>query len=132
MTSGSGQGRVIAGRYRVLKPLGSGAHGFVDLAADVLNGGRRVAVKRLEGIVGAGDPEPAAEILRWFLHPRWAEILDGGRLEDHGRFQVTRYVPGTSLDHLAGTRSPDEVGRLLEDGARVLGALHGQGLIHYD
>ena len=132
MSTASGQDRVIAGRYRVLRPLGAGAHGVVDLAEDLLGGGRRVAVKRLEGIVGAGDPEPAADILRWFLHPRWAEVLDEGRLDAHGRFQVTRYIPGHSLDKVELPLPGGEVVRFLEDGARVLSALHGRGLIHYD
>ena len=112
--------------------LGAGAHGMVDLCEDLLHGGRLVAVKRLEGLLGASDPEPAAERLRWFLHPHWAEILDEGRFGDHGRFQVTRYVRGESLDHLELPRPEEEVWRFLEDGARVLGALHGLGLIHYD
>src|SRR5687768_3027038 len=132
MTSGSVENSFVAGRYRVLRTLGAGAHGTVDLAEDTLNGGRRVALKRLEAIVGAGDPEPAAETLRWFLHPRWAEIVDEGRLDEHGRFQVSRYVSGHSLDRIEVPRSCDEVMRFLEDGARVLRAMHRRGLIHYD
>lgn len=132
MTAADEDARIIAGRYRVLRTLGAGAHGTVDLAEDLLNGGRRVAVKRLEAIVGAGDPEPAAEVLRWLMHPSWAEILDEGRLDEHGRFQVSRYVPGHSLDHVELPRPVDEVLRFLEDGARALRALHRRGLIHYD
>ncbi len=132
MSPGSSTGRVVAGRYRIVAPIGSGGHGVVDLAEDLLNGGRRVALKRLEGIVGAGDPEPAAEHLRWFRHPRWAEVLDEGRLDAHGRFQVLRYVEGASLDHIELPRPASEILAFLEDGARVLGALHARGLIHYD
>lgn len=132
MSPGSSIGRVVAGRYRIVAPIGSGGHGVVDLAEDLLNGGRRVALKRLEGIVGAGDPEPAADHLRWFRHPRWAEVLDEGRLDAHGRFQVLRYVEGASLDHVGLPLPTDEVLAFLEDGARVLGALHARGLIHYD
>src|SRR5262245_55072240 len=132
MTKGSDQGRLVAGRYRVVRPLGSGGHGRVDLAEDLLLGGRPVALKRLEGLLGAGDPDPAEERLRWFLHPNWAEILDEGRLPDHGRFQVMRYVEGESLDRLEGPQPLEEVWRFLEDGARVLRAFHGAGLVHYD
>jgi len=132
VSPGSSIGRVVAGRYRIVAPIGSGGHGVVDLAEDLLNGGRRVALKRLEGIVGAGDPEPAADHLRWFRHPRWAEVLDEGRLDAHGRFQVLRYVEGASLDHVGLPLPTDEVLAFLEDGARVLGALHARGLIHYD
>jgi len=132
MTSASRETRVIAGRYRIVRPLGAGAHGVVELAEDLLNGGRHVAIKRLEGLLGAGDPEPAAERLRWFQHPHWAEILDEGRLPEHGRYQVMRFVPGASLEGRATGLPPDEVWRLLEDGARVLRAFHLRGLIHYD
>lgn len=132
MSPASTDSRVIAGRYRIVRPLGAGAHGVVELAEDLLNGGRHVAVKRLEGLLGAGDPEPAAERLRWFQHPHWAEILDEGRLPEHGRFQVVRYVPGASLESRPIGLPADEVWRLLEDGARVLRALHLRGLIHYD
>ena len=123
---------VVAGRYRVVRPLGTGAHGVVDLAEDLLDGDRPVALKRIEGIFGAGEPDPAAERLRWFRHPRWAEVLDEGRYGDHGRFQVTRYVPGTCLDALEGPQPVEDVWRFLEDGARVLRALHVLGLVHYD
>jgi signal transduction histidine kinase/ActR/RegA family two-component response regulator/tetratricopeptide (TPR) repeat protein len=132
VSPGVSTGRIVAGRYRIVAPIGSGGHGVVDLAEDLLNGGRRVALKRLEGIVGAGDPEPAAAHLRWFRHPRWAEILDEGRLDAHGQFQVVRYVDGKSLDHVPLPLPTDEVLAFLEDGARVLGALHARGLIHYD
>jgi signal transduction histidine kinase/DNA-binding response OmpR family regulator/tetratricopeptide (TPR) repeat protein len=104
----------------------------VDLAEDLARGGRLVALKRIEGLLGAGDPDAAAERLRWFLHPRWAEVLDEGRLGDHGRFQVVRYVSGESVDRLSGPQPVDDVWTLLEDGARVLGAFHAAGLIHYD
>ena len=117
--------RVLAGRYRTLRALGAGAHGTVDLAEDLLHGGRLIAVKRLEGLLGAGDPEPAAEKLRWFLHPNWAEILDEGRFGDHSRFQVMRYVRGESLDHVEMPRPEEEIWRFLTDAARVLGAFPG-------
>src|SRR5262245_37473359 len=126
------QSRVLAGRYRTLRPIGSGSQGTVDLAEDLLHGGRHVAVQQLEGLLGASDPEPAAERLRWFAHPRWAEILDEGRFAEHSRFQVTRYVEGRSLDKLTLPLPESEVWRFLEDGARVLGAIHEQGVIHYD
>jgi signal transduction histidine kinase/ActR/RegA family two-component response regulator len=124
--------RVVAGRYRLVRQLGTGAHGVVDLAEDLLRGDSPVAVKRIEGIFGAGEPDPAAERLRWFLHPRWAEILDEGRYGDHGRFQVTRFIPGESLEELDGPRPVEEIWKFLEDGARVLRAIHALGLIHYD
>ena len=63
---------------------------------------------------------------------RWAEILDEGRYGDHGRFQVTRFVAGESLEKLDGPRPVEEVWKFLEDGARVLRAIHALGLIHYD
>lgn len=125
-------GRVLLGRYRVQRALGGGAHGKVFLAEDLARGSERVALKLVEGLVGGGDDEPGQATLRWFRHPNWAEILDAGRYAAYDWFQAVRYVEGPSLDRLQGPQPIAWVWRFLEDGARVLRALHGQGLIHYD
>lgn len=125
-------GRILLGRYRALRLLGAGAHGRAYLAEDLSRGGARVALKIVEGLVGGGQDEPGQEELRWFRHPCWAEVLDDGRFAEYDVFQVTRYVDGPSLDRVAGAQPEAWVWRFLEDGARVLRALHARGLIHYD
>lgn len=125
-------GRILLGRYRALRLLGRGAHGRVYVAEDLMRGGERVALKLIEGLVGAGHDEPGQETLRTLRHPSWAEVLDAGRFADYDWFQVTRYVDGPSLDRLKGPQPAAWAARFLEDGARVLRALHLHGLIHYD
>jgi|GEM_PF-6423505 len=125
-------GHILLGRYRPLRLLGTGAHGRVFLAEDLVRGGERVALKLVEGLLGSGGDDPAQRELRWFRHPAWAEILDGGRFGQYDWFQATRYVEGPSLEQLEGAQPIEAVWRFLEDGARVLRALHRRGLIHYD
>ncbi len=125
-------GHILLGRYRPLRLLGAGAHGRVYLAEDLVRGGERVALKLVEGLIGGGGDDPAQRELRWFRHPAWAEILDGGRCGQYDWFQATRYVEGRSLEQLEGAQPVEAVWRFLEDGARVLRALHRRGLIHYD
>jgi signal transduction histidine kinase/tetratricopeptide (TPR) repeat protein len=132
MAQESQAARIVVGRYRVARPLGSGAHGKVYLAEDLSRGGERVALKIVEGLIGGGDDEPAQRILQWFRHPNWAEVLDAGRCGEYDWFQASRYITGQSLDRLKGPQDPSLVWRFLEDGARVLRSLHERGLLHYD
>ncbi len=132
MSTDSNIGQILVGRYLLRRLLGSGAHGRVYLADDLGRGGTRVAFKLVEGLVGGGPRDPAESILRWLRHPNWADVLDAGACGAHDYFQVTRYVQGRSLDKLAGPQPVELVWQVLEDGARVLRALHQQGLIHYD
>ena len=125
--------RLLVGRYRLGPVLGKGAHGTVYLAEDLGRGGRHVALKLGTDPNEAPDfDDEATKALFWFRHPNWAEILDMGMVDDHQWFQTTRYVNGKSLDLLEGPQDPELVWQFLEDGARVLRALHRLGLIHYD
>ncbi|MDJ0974307.1 MAG: serine/threonine-protein kinase, partial [Planctomycetota bacterium] len=125
-------GELLMGRYRIRRPLGEGAHGRVYLADDLARGGSRVALKLVETALGATSANPAETLLRWFRHPGWAAVYDAGPLGEAARFQVARFIPGASLDGIEDSQPSSHVWRLLEDMARVLRALHGQGLIHYD
>ncbi len=125
--------RVLLGRYRLGPELGRGAHGVVYLAEDLGRGGQHVALKLInETAGGAGFIQPAARILRWIRHPNWAEILDTGLATEGQWFEALRFVKGQSLAQLKGPQDPELVWRFLQDGARVLQALHRQDLIHYD
>ena len=132
MPQDGNQSRIVAGRYRLASALGSGAQGAVYLAEDLGRGGTHVALKLVEEVVGGPREEPADALLRHFRHPNWAAVLDAGRTQPEGWFQVVELVRGTSLDRLAGPQPIEHVWKLLEDGARVLGAMHRQGLLHYD
>ena len=132
MSKDTNLGRILVGRYRLRHVLGQGAHGRVYLAEDLGRGGEHVAFKLVEGLVGGNRREPADELLRWLRHPNWANVRDSGDSGELDWFQVTRYVPGQSLDKLEGAQPLDLVEQFLEDGARALRALHQRGLIHYD
>ncbi len=132
MPKDSNQGRIIAGRYRLRGILGAGAQGTVYLAEDLGRDCVHIALKLIEGLVGGERQEPADEILRHFRHPNWASVLDAGPCGEEGWFQAVEFVPGTSLDHVEGPQPIEHIWALLEDGARVLGALHRLGVLHYD
>ncbi|MDA1194323.1 MAG: ATP-binding protein [Planctomycetota bacterium] len=132
MPQDSKKGRIVAGRYRLHDALGAGAQGTVYLAEDLGRGGTHVALKLVTDVVGGVRAEPADAVLRHFRHPHWAAVLDAGPVGADGWFQAVELVRGRSLDHLEGPQPLTSVWKLLEDAARVLGAMHRQGLIHYD
>lgn len=132
MPKDGNQSRIIAGRYRLADALGAGAQGTVYLAEDLGRGGAHVALKLVEDVVGGPREEPADAILRHFRHPHWAAVLDAGPNHPEGWFQAVELVRGASLDRLEGPQPVEHVWKLLVDLARVLGAMHRQGVLHYD
>ncbi|MGE0192371.1 MAG: ATP-binding protein [Planctomycetota bacterium] len=132
MASDDRTGQLVQGRYRLLRRVGEGSQGKVYLAEDLARAGEVVALKLVEELVGGRRDTSADHVLRWFRHPNWATVLDVGAWGDTGWFEVTRFVHGTSLASLEGPQSEELVAAFLEQGARVLGALHRRGLIHYD
>ncbi len=148
MSERHGTSVILAGRYRLGPAVGQGANGAVYRAEDLGRGGRQVALKVTRSVTeGQAFRSPAAAVLADFLHPNWAEVIDTGtvspdlaqRIDTPGPrrgggawFQVQRFVSGTSLDRLEGPQDPELVWKFLEDGARVLQALHDLEIIHYD
>ncbi|MGC9437265.1 serine/threonine-protein kinase [Streptomyces sp. WG5] len=137
-----GNERVIAGRYRLLSPLGEGGMGTVWRARDeVLH--REVAVKEVRA--PAGLPETAVRRLYARLEREaWAAArvahhnvvtvydvaTDGGR-----PWIVMELVRGLSLADLLEAEGPLEPRRAARIGAEVLAALraaHGAGVLHRD
>jgi eukaryotic-like serine/threonine-protein kinase len=120
--------------YKIERLIGRGGMGDVYLAHDsVLD--RAVAVKVIRGI----DPDPAAKE-RFMLearaaarlqHPNVLTVYRVGELE--GRpYLITEYIPGKTLDELAG---PMEWRRVVEVGvalSRGLAAAHRRGVLHRD
>ena len=124
--------QIVQGRYRLLRCVGEGSQGRVYLSEDLGRGGEQVAVKLVDAMVGGPRDSSADMILRWFRHPNWAPILDGGPWGDNGWFQVSRFIRGSNLESLTGPQPESWVWAFLECGARVLGALHRHNVIHYD
>jgi eukaryotic-like serine/threonine-protein kinase len=134
--------RVIAGRYRLLSPLGEGGMGTVWRARDeVLR--REVAVKEVRAPAGL----PAGDVARMYTrlereawaaarvtHPNVVTVYDVAT--DDGRpWIVMELVRGLSLADLLAAEGPLAPRRAAGIGAEVLAALraaHEAGVLHRD
>jgi len=130
-------GRVLAGRYRLLAPIGAGASAQVFLAEDTRLR-RRVAIKLLH----ESYADDAAFIRRFrseaqtaagLNHPNLLAVFDWG--EDEVPFLVTEFIGGGSLramldqGHRLSIAQATLVGL---EAARGLDHAHRQGLVHRD
>ncbi|MFE0985702.1 serine/threonine-protein kinase [Streptomyces rochei] len=137
-----GSERVIAGRYRLLSPLGEGGMGTVWRARDeVLR--REVAVKEVRAPAGL----PEADVRRMYARlerEAWAAARVAHRnvvtvydvATDDGRpWIVMELVRGLSLADVLDAEGPLEPRRAALIGAEVLAALraaHAAGVLHRD
>ncbi|HEY5948756.1 MAG TPA: protein kinase [Kofleriaceae bacterium] len=127
-------GRVIDGRYRVIRWLGAGAVGAVH-EVERLTDSRRLALKTLHGNV---DPAAMArfareaEISARLNHPNLVPVIDFG-VTDGGLFLVMELVDGGSLEQVR-----DKFGNapwaipILGQIASGLAAIHQLGIVHRD
>ncbi|KUO16363.1 serine/threonine-protein kinase [Streptomyces dysideae] len=142
MSEEPGSERLIAGRYRLLSPLGEGGMGTVWRARDeVLH--REVAVKEVRA--PAGLPGPDIERLYARLEREaWAAARVANRnvvtvydvaTEDGRPWIVMELVRGISLAELLDAEGPLTPQRAAHIGAEVLAALraaHEAGVLHRD
>ncbi|MET8219039.1 serine/threonine-protein kinase [Streptomyces hirsutus] len=142
MSEGPGSERVIAGRYRLLSPLGEGGMGTVWRARDeVLY--REVAVKEVRA--PAGLPTPDVERMYARLEREaWAAARVADRnvvtvydvaTEDGRPWIVMELVRGLSLAEVLDAEGPLDPQRAARVGAEVLAALraaHDAGVLHRD
>ncbi|MEW2387850.1 serine/threonine-protein kinase [Streptomyces venezuelae] len=133
---------VIAGRYRLLAPLGEGGMGTVWRARDEVLG-REVAVKEVRAPAGL----PAPEVDRLYVRlerEAWAAARIPHRnvvtvydvASEHGRpWIVMELVRGLSLSDVLEAEGALAPQRTAEIGAEILGALraaHDAGVLHRD
>jgi hypothetical protein len=124
---------LVLGRYRPLRPLGSGGGGSVWLAHDE-HAGRNVALKVVEreGKPGA-RAEREVDAATRLRHPRCLRALALSRDERHV-YVAYPYVAGQTLrDAIRGGALDDW--SAVEAGAQVLEALahaHSKGVVHRD
>jgi len=132
-------GRVLDGRYRIDRRLGTGGMGAV-FAGEHLALRKRVAIKVIKKDL-AGNDDVAARFAREALasarldHPNVATALDSGTLEEGGAYLVMQLVRGRSLRDLLGERGPLPWTDVCEVGAQVadaLAAAHREGIVHRD
>src|SRR4051794_4000993 len=123
---------VIAGRYRLIEPLGRGAMSSVWLADDQ-ELGRRVAVKMLGPTADRQRFEREARAAAAVSHPNIAAVYDYGEV-DNRPYMVLEHLPNGSLeDRLKNGPLPDdEAMRIATEIASGLAHAHERGLVHRD
>ncbi|MFD4413967.1 MULTISPECIES: serine/threonine-protein kinase [unclassified Streptomyces] len=142
MSEDPGSERVIAGRYRLLSPLGEGGMGTVWRARDeVLQ--REVAVKEVRAPAGIAGPEVERMYAR-LEREAWAAARISNRnvvtvydvaTEDGRPWIVMELVRGLALSDLLDAEGPLPPQRAAHIGAEVLAALraaHEAGVLHRD
>ncbi|MEU6659193.1 serine/threonine-protein kinase [Streptomyces sp. NPDC046821] len=138
----AGEERLIAGRYRLLSPLGEGGMGTVWRARDEVLG-REVAVKEVRAPAGL----PADEVERMYARlerEAWAAARIAHRnvvtvydvaTQDGRPWVVMELVRGLSLSDLLEGEGPLPPRRAARIGAEVVSALraaHEAGVLHRD
>ena len=132
-------GRLIDGRYRLLRRLGAGGFGTVyEAEHEVIK--RRVAVKMLHASVAA-EPEVIARFRREAIaatsisHPHIVEVLDMGRADDGAAYMVLELLEGHDWASELDAQGPQPLGRTVRIALQVLDGLaaaHDKGIVHRD
>jgi hypothetical protein len=127
------QSDLVLGRYRPLRPLGSGGSGSVWLARDEQNG-LDVALKIVprEG-KAASRAEREAEAAARLRHPACQRAYGFGRDSQHV-YIAYEYVPGRTFREALRSGELDD-GAAIEACAQILEGLahaHGRGIVHRD
>lgn len=130
---------VIAGRYRIMRKLGTGSYGTAYLCRDIRSG-RRCVLKRVIPLRGGRvraesiyDREIA--ILRRLDHPSLPKLYESFRAGEHMCFTM-EYMEGMSLDRLLfekGRRFTEKESlQLVLKLLSVVGYMHSVGIVHRD
>ena len=127
------QSELVLGRYRPLRPLGSGGSGSVWLARDEQNG-LDVALKIVprEG-KAASRAEREAEAAARLRHPSCQRAYGFGRDSQHV-YIAYEYVPGRTFREALRSGELDD-SAAIEACAQILEALahaHARGIVHRD
>jgi serine/threonine-protein kinase len=130
-------GRVLAGRYRLLAPVGAGASGRVYVADDVKLR-RRVAIKVLHAAL-ADDAgflrrfRSEAQVAASLNHPNVMAVYDWG--DDEVPFMVLELLAGGSLRGILDAGARLSPAQAVHVGRQVTAALeyaHARGVVHRD
>ncbi|QYR19416.1 protein kinase [Paenibacillus sp. sptzw28] len=131
------EGKVIGGKYRIIRFLGMGSYGLTYLCLDIAAGGQ-VAVKQAKpskGRLGRELLRREIEIMRQLLHPSIPRCL--AVIENKKRlYMVTEFVNGQTVEDLIFERGAvftekEAIGiisRLME----IVCFIHHNGFVHLD
>jgi hypothetical protein len=133
------EGTAVAGQYRIVRRMGSGATGVIYEAARISDG-LPVAIKLLRAAaahdaVASDRLRREAEALGLAWHPNVVEVIDHGHLADGTAYLVMELLRGESLAarvKAKGRLRPDELLPIALDVCNALAAVHAAGVVHRD
>jgi serine/threonine protein kinase len=131
-------GSIVAGRYKLLEPIGEGGMGEVWVADQLEPIRRRVAIKVIKAGMDSRSVMARFEAERQALalmdHPNIARVLDAGTTE-HGRpYFVLELVKGTPITEFCDARKLPARERLelFIPVCQAIQHAHQKGIIHRD
>jgi serine/threonine protein kinase len=139
----SDEGRLVAGRYRIIERIGTGAMGAVWKAQDEVLA-RTVAIKQLllQPSLESNDAEDARQrtmregrIAARLHHPNAITVFDVVTDENDQPCLIMEYLNSTSLAEVLQARTtlpPPEVARIGAQVAAALKEAHAVGIVHRD
>jgi tRNA A-37 threonylcarbamoyl transferase component Bud32 len=139
------EGRLAAGRYRLIRPLGRGGMGAVWLGGDQL-AGRQVAVKELRPPAGASEAEQdvfrrralaGARSAARLTHPSAVTLYDviPASPADDAVYLIMEYADGATLGQVTereGPLSEPRAAGIALQMLSILDAAHALGIVHRD
>ncbi|HEX3711478.1 MAG TPA: serine/threonine-protein kinase [Trebonia sp.] len=139
------EGRLVAGRYRLIRPLGRGGMGAVWLGEDQL-AGRQVAVKELRPPTGVSETEQdvfrrralaEARSAARLTHPNAVTLYDviPAIPADDAVYLIMEYVDGATLAQVVereGPLSEPRAAGVALQMLSILDAAHALGIVHRD
>jgi eukaryotic-like serine/threonine-protein kinase len=131
-------GTVVAGRYKLLEPIGEGGMGAVWVAEQTQPVRRKVALKLIKPGMDSKQVlarfEAERQALALMDHPNIAKVLDGGLTDDRRPFFVMEYVKGVPITEYcdaARLSVPDRLA-LFAQVCQAVQHAHQKGIIHRD
>ena len=139
------EGRLVASRYRLIRPLGRGGMGAVWLGEDQL-AGRQVAVKELRPPAGVSEAEQdvfrrralaEARSAARLTHPNAVTLYDviPASPADDAVYLIMEYVDGATLGQVIereGPLSEPRAAGIALQMLSILDAAHALGIVHRD